>query len=69
MFCIERLDDAVARDAKIYAEIGGYGAATDLHHLTQPHPEGKAAVTSMSRACGDARINPNQVGYINSHGT
>ena len=69
LFCIERLDDAVARDAKIYAEIGGYGAATDLHHLTQPHPEGKAAVTSMSRACADARINPDQVGYINSHGT
>ncbi len=69
LFCIERLDDALSRGGKIYAEIGGYGAATDLHHLTQPHPEGKAALHSMRKACSEARVNPDQVNYINSHGT
>lgn len=66
---LERLEDAVARGADIIAEITGYGAATDLHHLTQPHPQGDAALLSMKRACIEAKVAPSQVQYINSHGT
>jgi len=51
------------------AELCGYGMATDLHHLTQPHPEGKAAVRSMSAACSDSGMSPSEIQYINSHGT
>ena len=69
LFCIERLDDLSARGGKIYSEIRGYGASTDLHHLTQPHPRGNAALISMNMACESARLNPDQIGYINSHGT
>lgn len=66
---LERYDDAVARGADIIAEITGYGAATDLHHLTQPHPQGDAALLSMTRACDEAKVAPSEVQYINSHGT
>lgn len=69
LFCIERFDDAIRRGGNIYAEIAGYGAATDQHHLTQPHPDGDAALLSMNRACAEAGLNSDQVGYINSHGT
>ncbi|MCP5537913.1 MAG: beta-ketoacyl-[acyl-carrier-protein] synthase family protein [Akkermansiaceae bacterium] len=58
-----------ARGASPVAEVCGYGMATDLHHLTQPHPGGKAAVKSMSAACRDAGIVPSEIQYINSHGT
>ena len=67
--CLENLDSAQARGAKILAEIVGYGAATDCHHLTQPHPEGRAALAAMRHACEMARIAPSQIGYINAHGT
>jgi len=66
---LERWEDAVARGADIIAEISGYGAATDVHHLTQPHPNGDAAVLSMTRACHEAQLTPSDIGYINSHGT
>jgi 3-oxoacyl-[acyl-carrier-protein] synthase II len=66
---LERYEHAVARGADIIAEICGYGAATDLHHLTQPHPQGEAALLSMTRACEEARMRPGGVRYINSHGT
>jgi 3-oxoacyl-[acyl-carrier-protein] synthase II len=69
MFCLEPLDEARRRGATIYAEISGYGTATDRHHLTQPHPEGDAALSSMNRACAMAGCTPDAVGYINSHGT
>lgn len=69
LFCIERYDDAIRRGAIIYAEIAGYGAATDQHHLTQPHPRGDAALMSMKKASVMAGLNPDQVGYVNSHGT
>ena len=55
--------------AKVIAEICGYGAATDLHHLTQPHPQGDAALLSMTRACEEAGVRPSEIRYINSHGT
>jgi 3-oxoacyl-[acyl-carrier-protein] synthase II len=66
---LERLEDALARDATILAEITGYGASTDLHHLTQPHPEGEAAMRSMTAACDEAGVTPAQIQYINAHGT
>ena len=68
-FILETYEHAIARGAEILGEICGYGAATDLHHLTQPHPQGTAAVMSMTRACEVAGVRPDQIGYINSHGT
>jgi len=69
VFTLERLEDAQARGATILAEIIGYGATTDLHHLTQPHPEGIAAARSMTMACKEAMVTPDQIDYINLHGT
>ena len=66
---LETLEYARRRGAAILAEIAGYGAATDTHHLTQPHPQGDAALASMTSACASARIAPEQVGYLNAHGT
>lgn len=66
---LESEDSARARGATPIAEIAGYGMATDLHHLTQPHPQGKAAVSSMAEACRDAGLAPSAIQYINSHGT
>jgi 3-oxoacyl-[acyl-carrier-protein] synthase II len=66
---LETLDYARKRGARIIGEIVGYGAATDCHHLTQPHPDGDAAFAAMSSACASARLNPEQIDYINAHGT
>ena len=66
---LERYEDAVARGAVILGEIAGYGANTDLHHPTQPQPDGNAALASMTRACADARVQPADIDYINAHGT
>ncbi len=66
---LERLEDAQARGAPILGEVTGYGASTDLHHLTQPHPEGDAALRSMTAACTEASWTPDQVDYLNAHGT
>jgi len=69
MLVMESEQSMITRGATPLAEVCGYGMATDLHHLTQPHPEGKAAVSSMSAACRDAGIEPRDIQYINSHGT
>jgi 3-oxoacyl-[acyl-carrier-protein] synthase II len=69
MLTLETLEHARRRGADILGEICGYGAATDSHHLTQPHPEGSAAVASMTAACEAARVRPEQIGYLNAHGT
>ncbi len=69
MLSLETLEHARARGAEILAEVSGYGASTDVHHLTQPHPEGDAALRSMNAACADAGLNASDIGYINSHGT
>jgi 3-oxoacyl-[acyl-carrier-protein] synthase II len=69
VFCLESLQSAQTRGAIILGEIVGYGASTDSHHLTQPHPEGDAALTSMTAACDSAGVRPEQIDYINAHGT
>lgn len=69
MLVLERYDLAVARGAKIYAEIIGYGSAADAYHITAMHPDGRGALKALSNAIEDARINPEQIGYVNAHGT
>ena len=66
---LETLASAQARGAEMLGEIIGYGAATDIHHLTQPHPEGRAALAAMNAACAVAGIAPGEVDYVNAHGT
>jgi len=69
VFYLERWSDAIGRGAEIYGEVEGYGVATDLHHLTQPHPCGLAAIASMCEACRDAGIGAGDIDYVNAHGT
>jgi 3-oxoacyl-[acyl-carrier-protein] synthase II len=69
VLAIESLESARKRGAEIIGEIIGYGATTDVHHLTQPHPQGDAALLAMQEACERARINPGDVNYANAHGT
>ena len=66
---LESLEAAQARGAIILAELVGYGAATDLHHLTQPHPQGDAAFATMTEACQTAGLEPCDIDYVNAHGT
>ncbi len=66
---LEELDHALARGAKIYAEIIGGGMSADAHHITAPHPEGLGATLVLQRALKDANISSDQVDYINTHGT
>ena len=69
LLVLESLEQARARGAVVLAEIPGCGASMDLHHLTQPHPQGDAALASMSAACAMAGLRPDEISYINSHGT
>ena len=69
MLTLESLDHAQRRGAEILGEIIGYGAVTDTHHLTQPHPQGNAAYAAMRAACAVAGLAPEQVDYVNAHGT
>jgi 3-oxoacyl-[acyl-carrier-protein] synthase II len=66
---LESLEAAQARNAKIYAEIIGYGQSSDAFHMTLPHPEGRGAVRCMENALADAQIDPSEVKYLNAHGT
>jgi 3-oxoacyl-[acyl-carrier-protein] synthase II len=66
---VESLAAARARGARVIAEVLGYGAATDIHHLTQPHSEGDAALATMTAACRMAGVSPEEIDYLNSHGT
>jgi 3-oxoacyl-[acyl-carrier-protein] synthase II len=66
---LESLEHALARGAKIYCEIGGGGATADAHHITAPHPEGLGAKNVMIAALQDAELKPEDIDYINTHGT
>ncbi|MEN9523103.1 MAG: beta-ketoacyl-ACP synthase, partial [Bacteroidota bacterium] len=66
---LEELEHAKARGAKIYAEIVGGGMTADAHHLTAPHPEGLGALNVMKNALIDANLKPEDLDYINVHGT
>ncbi len=66
---IEEREHALARGATIYAELVGYGATDDAHHVTQPAPEGEGAQRAMRAALRDGAIDATRVGYINAHGT
>ena len=66
---LEEMNSALERGAKIYAEIVGYGVSSDAYHLSTPDPEAKGAYYSMKNAIEDGGINPDDVDYVNAHGT
>lgn len=66
---LEEYEHAINRGAKIYGEIAGGGLSADAYHLTAPHPEGLGAALAMNSALEDANMKPEEVGYINIHGT
>ena len=66
---LEELDHALARNAKIYGEVVGYGATCDAYHITAPDPKGTWSAACMRQALDDAGLAPEQVDYVNAHGT
>jgi 3-oxoacyl-[acyl-carrier-protein] synthase II len=66
---LEEYERAVARGARIYAEIAGYGVTNDAHHMTAPRPDGAQAARAMRIALNDAHVAPSEIEYINAHGS
>jgi 3-oxoacyl-[acyl-carrier-protein] synthase II len=69
MLLLEPLEDALARGAKIYAEVLGYGVSCDAHHMTAAHPQGDGAIRAMSAAMKDSGVGIDDIDYISAHGT
>ena len=69
MFVLEDMEFAKSRGARVLAEVAGYGASADMYHYTAPHPEGLGAIRAMRKALGRAGVDPDQVDYVNAHGT
>ena len=69
MIILEELEHALARGAKIYAEVAGYGLSSDSYHITAPPEDGEGAARAMQMALNDAGLTPEDVDYINAHGT
>ena len=69
MLILEELEHAKARGARIYAEVAGCGMSADAHHITASHPEGLGAKLVMRNALEDAEMKPEEIDYINVHGT
>jgi 3-oxoacyl-[acyl-carrier-protein] synthase II len=66
---LEELEHAKERDAKIYAELGGYGISSDAQHITEPDPTGQHPARAMRMAMDDSGVGPEDIDYINAHGT
>ena len=66
---LESLDSAIERGVEPVAEITGYGSTADAYHITQPAPEGEGAARAMNMALAHAQTQPEEIGYVNAHGT